>query len=128
MGLMESYRFAPQPIKGKLLAEQMATAGLPPLDVSLEGSPPVAILVRAEPALTKAQQTKLGQVIASHDATVLTAAEQQALAAEVVKDAERKAARTALATLETLPNNTPVPSSVLKPILKWMDRLGMLDP
>jgi hypothetical protein len=126
---MDAYRFPPKPLKGKLLAQQIAAAGLPSdLDISIEGYPATAILVRREAPLSAAQQTTLGQVIASHDATALTAAEQQALAAEVVREAERKAARTALTTLETLPPNTPVPASVLKPILKWMDRLGMLDP
>jgi hypothetical protein len=126
---MQSYRYPPKPLKGKLLAQQLAEAGLPSdLDISIEGDPPTAILIRRETPLSAAHQTTLGQVIAAHDATVLTDAEREANAAAVVREAERKSARTALASLEALPNNTPVPSQVLKPILKWMDRLGMLDP
>ena len=125
---MHSYRFPPQPLKGKLLALQIGAAGLPTdLDLSYEGDPPNAILVRRAEPLSTAQQTLLGQVIAAHDATALTPAEQEAQTEEVQALTERDAARTAWAQLRDAPAATPLTVGMIRPMLRYLVRRKALD-
>lgn len=108
----------------KKLREEIAALSLPSwTDFDRDASG--ALHLYFPTPLTTLQKSNLDTVIANHNPSVMTAAQQTAVTEATTTINERQLARDAIQAILDLPNNTTITAGTLKPLVRALRR-GLL--